>query len=40
MISVHTPTRRSGEGGLRRTRNRFLNDGKQLFLKLSYLFRF
>ena len=33
------PTLRFGEGGLLRTRNRFINDGKQLFIKLSYLFR-
>ncbi len=28
------------DGNLLRTRNRFLNDGRQIFVKVSYLFRF
>ncbi len=28
------------DNGLARTRNRYINDGKQFFVKLSYLFRF
>jgi len=26
--------------GLLRTRNNFINDGRQIFIKLSYLFRY
>jgi hypothetical protein len=26
--------------GLLRTRNSFINDGRQIFIKLSYLFRY
>jgi hypothetical protein len=26
--------------GLQRTQNRFINDGRQVFVKISYLFRY
>jgi hypothetical protein len=29
-----------GFDGLLRTRNNFINDGRQIFIKLSYLFRY
>ena len=29
-----------GFDGLLRTRNSFINDGRQIFIKLSYLFRY
>ena len=28
------------DGNLLRSRNQFLNDGRQIFVKVSYLFRF
>lgn len=28
------------DSGLLRTRSRFINDGRQFFVKVSYLFRF
>jgi hypothetical protein len=31
---------RHGDGSLKRTRNSFINDGRQVFVKVSYLFRF
>lgn len=33
------PALRQGEFGILRTKDRFINDGRQLFVKLSYLFR-